>query len=244
VSEWRDQVERDELSAAARRYSERALLARDSQRFDFEVEGRAHSIVLMRSSFDLIGPRVEIDGEDAGRVMYPRFRRTFTERVFRICEREVVVALEATGDGPSPIAEVFLDGVSVVDGRSLEQARDEAPRPRMLVGRFFGIFQDSKEPKDSKSSESGSSGWDFSGGDEGCLVVIAIVLLAIASLVLVLLVLDVLIFLAGSALFFVAANTVPGRRSVLDAIRWRWLAVEALVVTTLVTAAAWWVRHH
>ncbi len=230
MSGWRDQVERDEMSAAARRYSDRALLARDSQRFDFQVEGEAHSIVIRRGSFDPIGPSIEIDGDPAGRIVLPTSRRTFTERDFAIAGHEVIATLAANGEGPDPVADVFVDGRSVADGRLIDVARYTAPPTELLAGRFFGTFHNAPR-------------LDMSGADEGCGWIFVIGLVAIGAVALLLFLVDVVLIVGGAVAVFWAANTIPGRRSVVDAIRWRLLAVETVGLVALILGAAWVLRH-
>jgi hypothetical protein len=226
---WNDAAEREEMSAANRRYADWSLPSRDSRNFTLSLEGEEHEIRFVRGRFDLIGPRIEIDGEPAGRIVRPTSRRTFTERDFTIAGHDIVATLADNDDGPDPIADVFIDGRSVEDGRSIEDVRGEAPANETLVGSFVGSFKGVPRLE--------------VGDGEGCSWILLVAAIFVAAIGLLLLVVDVVLIVAGAVMAFWAANTIPGRRSVIDAIAWRLLAAETALMVTLILAAAWLIRH-
>jgi hypothetical protein len=236
-------AEREAMSAAERRYADRSVPRNADVRWTFRLDGEEHEVRVVRGGWSPIGPKVEVDGEPAGRIMAPRLRRTMTERCFEIGDHSVVVTLEARREGPNPIADVFVDQFSASDGRTLDEVRSAAPRAEMLAGRLIGPFLN--PGSDSESGSGPGWNWDFAGESAGgCLIgILALVVLGVVGTLIVLLI-DILAVLVGSVVLFVAANTIPGRRSVLDAIRWRGLAIEGIAVVAAVSAAAWWVRHH
>jgi hypothetical protein len=108
-----------EVAAAARR-------PRES--WSLEVAGVHHTLQLKSSRWRWEDRRVFLDGQRISYIRAPGAGASRTEASFNIGDQPIVIALEWRRDWDLNLRiDVFLNGVSLLDGQSLEQARAAAP---------------------------------------------------------------------------------------------------------------------
>src|SRR5689334_20516248 len=90
-----------------------------------EAGGGSHLLDLIPGVLGTVA--IEVDGRVAGRVAKPVRQRTWQEETIEIDGEPVVVAM--SWHWPVLHADVFVAGRSVRDRRTLQAARDAAPRP-------------------------------------------------------------------------------------------------------------------
>jgi hypothetical protein len=95
----------------------------------FELGGQAHTLELTPRRWRLNpGPWLEIDGQRVGILKSPGARHARTEWDSQVAGHRVTVALEwRRGWEQNLRVDVLVDGKSVLDGRTLEETRADAP---------------------------------------------------------------------------------------------------------------------
>ena len=119
----------DQLGAAPSPAQVAAFARQPRKSWTFELAGVHHTIELKRKRWRWeSGPRLIWDGRPVGNLQMPGGKRGRTEEPFNIGKIPVVVALEWRRDWAENLqVEVFVDGISLIDGRTLDQARTAAP---------------------------------------------------------------------------------------------------------------------
>ena len=110
--------------------AEVARIARTArQSWSFELAGGEHTVELKRKWWrSEPGPCLFCDGHQMGTLQMPGGRQGRTEDALTLDGTPVVVALEWRRDWVENLyADVFVAGVSLLDGRTLELARATAP---------------------------------------------------------------------------------------------------------------------
>jgi hypothetical protein len=111
-----------EVAAAARR---------PRKSWSFEIAGTHHTLELKprRARWEP-GPRLFLDGKRIGGIRTPGGRNSRTEEQGIVDGRPVVVALEWRRDWAENLyVDLFVEGISQLDGRTLDEARASAPGP-------------------------------------------------------------------------------------------------------------------
>ncbi len=117
---------------AAHQAREAALASRQPRKtWDFVIDGRPHTLQLNRKIFRWdAGPRVFIDGLNAGNIRQPGGDSAQTELILPLRSHEIVVRLEWTPEFDDNMrVDLFIDGISMIDGRSIGEARNTALPP-------------------------------------------------------------------------------------------------------------------
>ena len=94
-------------------------------RWNVEAGGAAHGLDLIPAAIART-VSVEVDGRTIGRIPKPTPQRPWREATFLIDGQPIEVAL--AWHFPVMQTDVFIDGRSIRDGRSIDAARAEAPR--------------------------------------------------------------------------------------------------------------------
>jgi hypothetical protein len=106
-----------------------AALRIPRKRWSFQIDGVSHALEIKDRQWRWQpGPRVFLDRRLIGYVREVGWPYGRTEAPFEIDGWQVIVALEWRRDwDETHVVDVFLDGESLLDGRSLDEARASAP---------------------------------------------------------------------------------------------------------------------
>jgi len=106
-----------------------AFARRPRKSWSFELMGVQHTVELKRKMWRWeSGARLFCDGHRMGNLQKPGGKHGRTEDALILGNTPVVVALEWRRDWAENLqVEIFVDDISLIDGRTLEQARAAAP---------------------------------------------------------------------------------------------------------------------
>ena len=106
-------------------------------RWSVEAGGTTHGVDLIPAAF-VRSVAVQADGRTIGRIPKPTPQRPWREATFSIAGEPIRVAL--TWHFPVMLTDVFVRGRSVRDGRTIDEARADAPAPLTNYEVWFGAM--------------------------------------------------------------------------------------------------------